>query len=104
MIAFDLTDEQRALVETAKKFARDEITPVAGRLDEEGKFPDDIVRKAFSVGLLNLEVPEAYGGVGLSCLDHCLVIEELGYGCIGIQTAMVANMLGAMPLLIAGTE
>jgi acyl-CoA dehydrogenase len=104
MIGFDLSEEQQALVDTARKFTRDEIIPVAGKLDEEEKFPDQIIRKAFEVGLLNMEVPEAYGGVGLSCFDHALVIEELGYGCAGIQTAMIGNMLGGMPLLIAGSE
>jgi len=40
MIGFDLSEEQQALVDTARKFAREEIIPVAGRLDEEEKFPD----------------------------------------------------------------
>src|SRR5262249_53097197 len=104
MIGFDLSEEQQALIDTARKFCRGEIIPVAGKLDEEEKFPDQIIRKAFEVGLINLEVPETYGGVGLNCLDHSLVIEEMAYGCAGIQTAMVANMLGAMPLVIAGNE
>jgi len=77
MLGFELTDDQRALVETARKFTREEIIPVAGKLDEEEKFPDAILKKAFEVGLMNLEIPEAYGGLGLSVLDHCLVVEEL---------------------------
>jgi acyl-CoA dehydrogenase len=104
MIGFDLTEEQQALVETARKFTRDEIIPVAGKLDEEEKFPEAVLRKAHAIGLLNLEVPEPYGGLGLSCLDHSLVLEELSYGCLGIETATTSNMLAAMPLLIAGTE
>src|SRR5262245_37060852 len=104
MLSFDLTEEQNALTETARQFVRDEIIPVAGKLDEEERFPDAILRKGFEVGLMNLEVPEAYGGLGLSVVDHCLVIEELGYGCAGIQTTMVGNNLAALPLLLAGTE
>ncbi|HJZ85998.1 MAG TPA: acyl-CoA dehydrogenase family protein [Polyangia bacterium] len=104
MLGFELTDDQRALVETARKFTREEIIPVAGKLDEEEKFPDAILKKAFEVGLMNLEIPEAYGGLGLSVLDHCLVVEELGYGCAGIQTALVGNNLAAIPLVLAGTE
>jgi acyl-CoA dehydrogenase len=103
MIGFTLTEEQQALVDTVRKFTREEIIPVAGRLDEEERFPDQIIRKAFAIGLMNLEIPEAYGGVGLSCLDHCLVIEELGYGCAGVETAMTANVLAAMPLLLEGS-
>jgi len=104
MIGFDLSEEQRALVETARKFTRDRIIPVAAELDEHETFPTDVCREAFELGLANLEVPEAYGGLGLSCLDHCLVLEELAYGCVAVQTTLTANNLGAMPLIIAGTE
>ncbi len=53
---------------------------------------------------MNAEVPEAYGGVGLSCVDHCLLQEEIAYGCTGINTSLVANNLAALPLIIAGSE
>ena len=53
---------------------------------------------------MNCEMPESYGGLGLSCLDHCLVQEEISYGCVGINTTLAANALGAMPLIIAGSE
>ncbi|MEO6950391.1 MAG: acyl-CoA dehydrogenase family protein [Polyangia bacterium] len=104
MFDLSLTDEQQALIQTAKEFARKEIIPVAGQLDEEGTFPSEIAKKAFATGLMNAEVPEAYGGLGLSCLTHSLVSEELAYGCLGINTTLAANMLGAMPLIIAGSE
>ena len=103
-IDHSFTEEQIALVHTARDFTRKEIIPVAGKLDEAGTFPKEILHKAWQLGLMNLEVPEAYGGLGLSCLDHCLVLEEVSFGCAGVNTSMAANMLGAMPLLIAGTE
>ena len=101
---FALTEEQAALVTTARDFAKNEIVPVAGRYDESGEFPREVFKKAWETGLMNAEVPEAYGGTGLSCVDHCLVQEEIAYGCCGINTSLVASNLGAMPLLIAGTE
>jgi acyl-CoA dehydrogenase len=101
---FALTEEQTALVATARDFARNEIVPVAGRYDESGEFPREIFKKAWETGLMNAEVPEEYGGTGLSCVDHCLVQEEIAFGCCGINTSLVANNLGAMPLLIAGTD
>ncbi len=104
MFDLNLTDEQQDLVSTAREFARKEVAPVAGHLDEEGKFPHEIIEKAFSLGLLNFEVPEAYGGLGLSCLTHSLILEEVSWACLGVNTTLAANMLGAMPLLIAGTE
>ena len=101
---FALTEEQNALVTTAREFARNEIIPVASRFDESAEFPREVFKKAWDTGLMNAEVPEAYGGVGLSCIDHCLIQEEIAYGCAGINTSLVANNLGAMPLLIAGSE
>jgi acyl-CoA dehydrogenase len=100
----DLTEEQQALTATAREFAKKEIIPVAGKLDEHGTFPSEILKKAWSLGLMNCEVPDAYGGSGLSCLEHSLVLEEISYGCLGVNTSMAGNMLGAMPLLIAGTD
>jgi len=99
-----LTDVQQALVSTAREFTRKEIIPQAAHFDETGEFPREIMKRAWETGLLNIEIPEAYGGIGGSCLDDCLVIEELAYGCAGMNTSMTANSLGAMPLLIAGTD
>jgi acyl-CoA dehydrogenase len=104
MFDLNLSDEQNALIETAREFARKEIAPVAGHLDEEGTFPHEVLDKAFELGLLNFEIPEAYGGLGLTCLTHSLILEEVSWGCSGVNTTLAANMLGAMPLLIAGTE
>ncbi|MBI4511383.1 MAG: acyl-CoA dehydrogenase family protein [Deltaproteobacteria bacterium] len=103
-MSFDLnfTEEQLALVQTAREFAQKEIVPVAGKHDEHGTFPSEIFKKAWELGLMNCEVPEEYGGLGLSCLSYTLIQEEIAYGCAGINTTMVANMLGAMPVLIAG--
>ena len=99
-----LTEEQDALVDTAREFTRKEIIPKAGHFDETGEFPREILKKAWETGLMNIEIPEAYGGLGGSCLDNCLVQEEVSFGCSGINTSMAANSLGAMPLLVAGTD
>ena len=105
-MAYDLslTEEQQALVELARDFTKQEIIPHAAELDEKGKFPEAICKKARDIGLMNIEVPEAYGGVGLGCLEHSLVQEEIAYGCAGVNTTVAANMLGAMPLIIAGND
>ena len=104
--AMDLsfTEEQDALVQTAREFTRKEIIPRAAHFDETGEFPREIFKKAWETGLMNVEIPEAYGGLGGSCLDNCLVQEEVSFGCSGINTSMAANSLGATPLLVAGTE
>ncbi len=99
-----LTEEQEALAQTAREFTRKEIIPRAGHFDETGEFPKEILKKAWDTGLMNVEIPEAYGGLGGTCLDNCLVQEEVSFGCSGINTSMAANSLGATPLLIAGTD
>jgi acyl-CoA dehydrogenase len=104
MFDLTLTDEQNALIETAREFARKEIAPVAGHLDEEGKFPTELMNTAFELGLMNSEVPEAYGGLGLTCLSHSLLMEEIAWACAGVNTTVAANMLAAMPLIIAGND
>ena len=104
MADFAYTDEQQSLIQTARDFTRKEIIPVAGALDEEGTFPREICEKAWQTGLVNCEIPEAYGGIGLSCLSHCLVLEEMSYGCMGINTTIAGNMLGAMPIILAGSD
>lgn len=104
MLSFDLTPEQEQLKQTAREFATHEIIPVAARYDEAEEFPYDVMKKAWEVGLLNLEVHPEYGGLGLGVLDSILVLEEINYGCSGMATIMAANDLASTPLLVAGSE
>jgi acyl-CoA dehydrogenase len=99
-----LSEEQEALAQTARDFTRQEIVPQAAHFDETGEFPRAILEKAWKIGLMNIEIPEAYGGLGGTCLDNCLVQEEVAFGCSGINTSLSANSLGATPLIIAGTD
>lgn len=104
MYSFDLTDEQKALIDMARRFARERIIPAAPELDEREEFPTALFTEAHALGLANVEIPAEYGGLGLSCLDHCLLSEELSYGCSGVNTTLEANLLGSLPLILAGTE
>jgi acyl-CoA dehydrogenase len=101
---FGLSDEQLALQETARRFARAEIAPAAAHHDQEGTFPRDIIRKAWELGLVSTCIPEEYGGVGLSVLDSCIAVEELAWGCSGMATSIMCNDLGLMPILVGGNE
>jgi acyl-CoA dehydrogenase len=103
-ISFGLTDEQRALRELAHEFAAKEIRPKAAEYDEHQTHPADVIAKAHEVGLMNPHIPEELGGAGLGALEGALIGEELCWGCSGIATAIVANILGALPMMIAGTE
>ncbi len=104
MIDFSLTEEQQALQELARKFAREEMAPKAAHHDETGEFPREIAKKAWELGLMNTHVPPEYGGMGLGTLDGCIITEELAWGCTGIATAMEANALAAAPVIVAGND
>jgi acyl-CoA dehydrogenase len=101
---FELTVEQDQLVQTARKFTRERIIPVAGELDRKHEFPAKVCEEAFGLGLMNAEIPSEYGGLGLNTFDHCLLLEEINYGCAGIGTTLAANNLAAVPLILAGSE
>ncbi|XP_033007684.1 medium-chain specific acyl-CoA dehydrogenase, mitochondrial [Lacerta agilis] len=102
--SFELTDEQKEFQATARKFAREEILPVAAEYDRTGEYPVPLIKRAWELGLINSHIPESCGGLGLGSFDACLITEELAYGCTGVQTAIEANSLGQMPVIIAGNE
>jgi acyl-CoA dehydrogenase len=103
-VSFELTSEQLALRDLAREFAEKEIRPKAAEYDEHSTHPADIIEKAHGVGLMNPHIPEEYGGVGLAMFDGMLIGEELSWGCAGIAVSIVANMLGAAPVVLAGTD
>jgi acyl-CoA dehydrogenase len=104
MFDFEPTEEQKALIETARRFARERIIPIAAACDRDSKFPMDVFQEAHAIGLVNPTLPAEYGGAGLSDLDSSFITEELAYGCSGIQTSMTANTLGMTPIKLAGSD
>ncbi|XP_033642762.1 medium-chain specific acyl-CoA dehydrogenase, mitochondrial-like [Asterias rubens] len=103
-LAFELSDEQKEYQELARKFTKEEIIPKAAEHDKTGEYPVEIIKKAFDLGLMNSHIPASVGGLGLGILDSCIIAEEFAYGCTGIQTAIEANSLGQMPVIIGGTK
>src|SRR3954462_14884573 len=104
VVDFTLTDEQKALREMAHDFAAKEIRPVAWEYDKDGAWPEEVLRKAWELGLMNVHIAEEYGGPGASYLDGCLIEEELSWGCSGITTSLGANGLASAPIALAASE
>ncbi len=104
MVDFALSEEQEALRQLSRDFARQEIAPAASEFDRNGEFPMEIAKKAHDIGLMNIVFPESCGGLGLGTFEDAIVTEELAWGCMGITLALVINNLGATPVKIAGTE
>ncbi len=104
MVDFTLTDEQKHMREMAHDFAEKEIRPVAWDYDRDGTWPQEIIEKAWELGLMNNHLPEAYGGAGLSTLEGCIIEEELSWGCSGITTSLSCNGLASAPVILAASE
>ena len=104
MVDFQLDEMQTMLKELAHEFAVDEIRPKAEHWDEESVYPIDTIRQAHEMGLLNLHIPEAYGGAGLGSLEEVLVNEELAWGDPGFATAAYATALACAPIITGATE
>lgn len=100
---FQLSAEQRMIRDLAHTFADREIRPVAAEYDRAERFPRPLFERAQELGLLNLTMPEAYGGAGLGGLEQCIVVEQLAWGCVGITAAITINGLVADALLVGAT-
>jgi alkylation response protein AidB-like acyl-CoA dehydrogenase len=81
MTQFDLTDDQRAIQEMARKFTADAITPHAAAWDEKHIFPRDTCLAAAALGFAAIYVSEESGGIGLGRLEAALIMEAMAYGC-----------------------
>ncbi|MAT97726.1 MAG: acyl-CoA dehydrogenase [Anaerolineaceae bacterium] len=103
-VNFSLNDEQKMIQQLARDFARNEMAPAAEHYDQTHEYPWPIIKKAQELGFTTLNVPEEYGGLGLSLFEECMVSEELAWGCSGMSTAMGVNGLAILPVLIAGNE
>lgn len=101
---FALSDDQLALQDTARRFAQTEIAPAAAAFDQSGEFPRDIIQRAWELGLSSTCIPQDFGGVGLDSVDNCIITEELAWGCSGMTTSIMANDLGLMPIVLAGSD
>jgi acyl-CoA dehydrogenase len=101
---FEHTPQQKELVEMARAFTKEWISPNSAKYDRNGEFPLDICTEAFKLGLMNSHIPVEYGGQGCPALDHCLVLEELATGCSGIATAIDGNGLSQYPVIFAGSD
>jgi acyl-CoA dehydrogenase len=104
VVDFTLTDEQEAMREMAHDFAEKEIRRVAWEYDKDGTWPQDIIDKAWEIGLMNGHLPEEYGGPGLSYLDGAIIEEELAWGCSGISTTLSCNGLASAPIALGASE
>jgi butyryl-CoA dehydrogenase len=99
-----LTEEQIMIRDLARQIAVEKIVPVRAELDEQNKFPRDIMKAIAQADLFALFIPEEYGGLGKKSLELCIAVEELSKACLGVATTYASSALGTYPILLYGSE
>jgi hypothetical protein len=102
---FRLTDEQQLLRRTVREFADAEIRPHVREWDDAQHFPLELMPKLGALGLMGIQLPEEYGGAGMSALDYCICIEELARVDPGVALSVAAhNGLSSAHVAMFGSE
>ncbi len=101
---YGLTEEQVAIVETARDLAQKKIKKVREHYDKTEEFPWEIVEELRKADLFGVYIPQEYGGLGGGAMELVLLVEELSKVCGGIALCMAATALGAYPIMLYGNE
>jgi len=94
-----LTDDQRALQETARRFARERLLPDYQKREKAGVLDRALLRQMGELGLMGVDLPQEYGGLGLDGVTAGLIAEELAYGDFNVSAVLVGNSLNAAILI-----
>ena len=102
---FSPTEDQAAVLQTARDFATNEVLPKAAEIDREHRHPAELVKRMGELGFLGIAVPEEYGGAGLDNVSYALAMEEVCRACASTGVIMsVNNSLVCDPINKFGTE
>ena len=101
---YGLSDEQRQIRDEVRRFAENEIAPIASEYDREEKYPHDLIDTAAEMGMLGASIPVEYGGAGYSTLETALVIEELFAVDPGIGLCVSSTGFGSEAIREFGTD
>lgn len=88
---YPLSDTQQMLRDSVAQFAREEIAPLAEKVDHDNTFPNELWPKLGALGVLGITVPEAYGGADMGYLAHMLAMEEISRACAAIGLSYGAH-------------
>lgn len=100
----ELTDEQRAVIETVRNFVEKEVIPVADELEHHDEFPEKIVQGMKDLGLFGLTVPEEYGGAGLDLMTYALAGVELSRGWMSLSGILNTHFMAVYLLKQHGSD
>ena len=101
---FQLSEEQRLIQGTARRIARERVSPRAAEIDETEEYPHDVFEAFREVGLLGLTLPQEYGGSGAGTLALALAVEEVAKYCCSSGLVLLLSALPTHPILFGGSE
>ena len=101
-MAYLISEEANDLLQDVREFCENEVKEQCKEFDRSGEWPKEIYDKAIEMQLHSLEVPEEYGGPGLSRVDVAALIEEMAIADAGFATTISASGLGTKPVLKIG--
>ena len=99
------SEEHSLLLKMISDFAKSEIIPIAREIDQNSRFPSEVINKLGELGLLSIPVPKEYGGSGMDNVAYAAAIMELAKADASIAITVAAHTsLGTMPIVLSGTE
>ncbi len=102
---FNLNDEQELMQNMFREFTEQNIRPLAAELDEEERFPAELIPAMAEIGMFGIPVPEEYGGVGMGHVEYAMAVEEISKACASTGVTVSAHTsLCCWPVLHFGTE
>jgi alkylation response protein AidB-like acyl-CoA dehydrogenase len=101
---YELSDEQKQIRDEVRRFAENEIAPIAGEYDREEKYPHDLIETAGEMGMLGASIPVEYGGAGYSTLETAIIIEELFAVDPGVGLCVASTGFGGEAIVASGTD
>ncbi len=103
-MAYELSESVRLMRDTVRRFVKNDLEPISRQVEEQDQIPEPIVQKMRELGLFGLSIPEEYGGLGISTLGECVLMEEFGSVNISFRTRIATNNgIGSQGILIDGT-
>ena len=103
-LSFTLTDEQKMFRQAVRELVEAKLAPRAAEIDEADEYPWDIDELFVKNGFSGVSYAEEYGGSGGGAVELCLLVEEISRVCAGVSLIPAVNKLGAIPIMLAGSE
>jgi alkylation response protein AidB-like acyl-CoA dehydrogenase len=103
-LSFQMTEEQEMFRASVRDLVQDKIAPRAAEIDEADEYPEDVDEALVEAGFAGVSSPEEYGGAGGGAVELCILVEEISRVCAGVSLIPAVNKLGAIPVLLGGTD